>query len=53
VPLDDGVRPTKEEVKAMLTTYEGLADEPKVTHLVIRKPARSYEIEDMWNALAG
>jgi hypothetical protein len=47
------VQPTEEEVKAMLAAYEGLADELKVTHLVIGEPGRSSELEDMWNALAG
>jgi hypothetical protein len=28
-----------------------LADELKVTHLVIGRPTRSSELEDMWNAL--
>jgi hypothetical protein len=50
--LEDGVLPTEEEVKAMLAAYEGLADKLKVTHLVIEEPGKSFELEDMWNALA-
>jgi hypothetical protein len=53
VPLENGARPTKEKIKAMLAAYEGVVDELKVTHLVIGKLARSSELEDMWNALTG
>lgn len=53
VPLERRVRPTEEEVRLRLVVYEGLADELKATHLLIRKPVGSSELEAMWDDLAG
>ena len=45
-------RLTEEEVKAIIMAYKDLPDELKVTHMLIRKPTGSSEIEAMWDVLA-
>lgn len=50
--LESRMRPSEEEIGVMCATYKGLADEFKATHLLIRKPARSSELEAMWDVLA-
>jgi hypothetical protein len=46
------VPPIEEEVKTMLAAYEGLANELKVTHFLIKKPVGSSKLEDIWDVLA-
>jgi hypothetical protein len=52
VHLESRVRPSEEEIGVMCATYKGMADEFKATHLLIRKLARSFELQAMWDVLA-
>jgi hypothetical protein len=52
VHLESRVQPSEEEIGVMRATYKGLADEFKATHLLIRKPSRSSELEAMWDVPA-
>jgi hypothetical protein len=46
-------RLTEEEVNAIIMANQGLPDDQKLTHVLIRQPAGSSEIEAMLDMLAG
>lgn len=52
VPPQNKMRQIEREVKATIVANEGLANELKVTHMLIIKLAGSSEIEAMWDVLA-
>jgi hypothetical protein len=57
-PIQDGspchsVRPSSDEIKALITTYQGFPEEEKQTHFRMQHVADDAEVNIVLNMLAG